>query len=282
MLEHFIESSGSDTGSSSQSLESPSSSSNANDDNNNPPAKAAIEAAITFSDIVAHFRQKLISGHGEAILYLGLDDDEIDEKDLLLCLDRLDIIASEIPCKSSILHVEGLSSVPRDKVKEDSTPSPSSPPTSRRKTSKTCSASVLFRLCPESMQDLLLEIRVAVVGNVDAGKSTTLGVLTKGTQDDGRGKAREDLFRHKHEATTGRTSSVGLEIMGFDAHGNVIGPPRAHPFLNESVVTVAQALGKVERPVTNTEKDLQTYRKMPWDSIMLQSTKVHIDTFHVT
>jgi GTPase len=29
---------------------------------------------------------------------------------------------------------------------------------------------------------------VAVVGNVDAGKSTTLGVLTRGSLDDGRGK----------------------------------------------------------------------------------------------
>lgn len=35
-----------------------------------------------------------------------------------------------------------------------------------------------------------LEIRVAVVGNVDAGKSTLLGVLTHGELDNGRGHAR--------------------------------------------------------------------------------------------
>ena len=44
------------------------------------------------------------------------------------------------------------------------------------------------------------EIRCAVVGNVDAGKSTLLGVLTHGELDNGRGLARQRLFRHKHEA----------------------------------------------------------------------------------
>ena len=50
---------------------------------------------------------------------------------------------------------------------------------------------------------------MAVTGNVDAGKSTLLGVLTHGVLDDGRGVARQKLFRHKHEIETGRTSSVG-------------------------------------------------------------------------
>jgi GTPase len=33
--------------------------------------------------------------------------------------------------------------------------------------------------------------------------------LTHGVLDDGRGIARQKLFRHKHEVETGRTSSVG-------------------------------------------------------------------------
>jgi GTPase len=44
-----------------------------------------------------------------------------------------------------------------------------------------------------------------------------LGVLTKGVLDDGKGKARLNLFRHKHEIESGRTSSVGGEILGFDS-----------------------------------------------------------------
>src|SRR5947207_2966161 len=49
-----------------------------------------------------------------------------------------------------------------------------------------------------------------------------LGVLVKGGLDDGRGKARVNLFRHKHEIESGRTSSVGMEIMGFDTHGDIV------------------------------------------------------------
>ena len=45
----------------------------------------------------------------------------------------------------------------------------------------------LVRLTPRSVEEIM-EVRVAVVGNVDAGKSTTLGVLTRGALDDGRGK----------------------------------------------------------------------------------------------
>lgn len=66
-----------------------------------------------------------------------------------------------------------------------------------------------------------LSFRVAVVGNVDAGKSTLLGVLTHGELDNGRGFARQKLFRHKHEMESGRTSSVGNDILGFDQEGQV-------------------------------------------------------------
>ncbi|XP_027728739.1 GTP-binding protein 1 [Vombatus ursinus] len=73
-----------------------------------------------------------------------------------------------------------------------------------------------------------LEVRVAVVGNVDAGKSTLLGVLTHGELDNGRGFARQKLFRHKHEMESGRTSSVGNDILGFDSKGNVVNKPDSH------------------------------------------------------
>jgi len=70
--------------------------------------------------------------------------------------------------------------------------------------------------------------RVAVVGNVDAGKSTLLGVLTHGELDNGRGHARQKLFRHKHEMESGRTSSVGNDILGFDSEGQVVNKPEGH------------------------------------------------------
>lgn len=85
----------------------------------------------------------------------------------------------------------------------------------------------LVRLRPARVEEVM-EVRVAVVGNVDAGKSTTLGVLTRGGLDDGRGKARVALFRHPHEIETGRTSSVGGEILGFSTSGKPIFPTSDH------------------------------------------------------
>lgn len=66
------------------------------------------------------------------------------------------------------------------------------------------------------------------MGNVDAGKSTLLGVLTHGELDNGRGTARQRLFRHKHEMETGRTSSVGNDILGFDSDGRVVNKTDGH------------------------------------------------------
>ena len=53
------------------------------------------------------------------------------------------------------------------------------------------------------------DVRIAVIGNVDSGKSTLVGVLTKGVMDDGRGKARAKVFNFEHEQKNGRTSSIG-------------------------------------------------------------------------
>ncbi|KAI9495855.1 P-loop containing nucleoside triphosphate hydrolase protein [Zychaea mexicana] len=104
-------------------------------------------------------------------------------------------------------------------------------------------ATLMIRRRLKTVEDLL-EIRIAVVGNVDAGKSTLLGVLTKGILDDGRGKARVNLFRHKHEIESGRTSSVGGEILGFDSKSQ----PVMHP--------------------------AGTGRKLTWEEICTKATKV--------
>ncbi|KAJ1821937.1 hypothetical protein LPJ60_002312 [Coemansia sp. RSA 2675] len=66
------------------------------------------------------------------------------------------------------------------------------------------------------------ELRVTVLGDHGAGKSTILGCLTYDEADDGRGKARLNLLRHRHEVESGRTSSITLGTIGFDAEGLVL------------------------------------------------------------
>lgn len=65
-------------------------------------------------------------------------------------------------------------------------------------------------------------IRVAVVGNVDAGKSTLIGTLTTSCLDDGRGKSRTSIMKHRHEIESGRTSTATTHLMGFKSSGEPI------------------------------------------------------------
>lgn len=57
------------------------------------------------------------------------------------------------------------------------------------------------------------EIRVGIGGNVDAGKSSFVGVMTKNILDNGRGYARSFVLKHKHEKETGRTSSSSQQYI---------------------------------------------------------------------
>jgi elongation factor 1-alpha len=65
-------------------------------------------------------------------------------------------------------------------------------------------------------------IRVSVVGNVDAGKSTLIGTLSSSTLDNGKGSNRAKIMKYQHEAETGRTSSITSHLMGFDENGDAI------------------------------------------------------------
>lgn len=92
-----------------------------------------------------------------------------------------------------------------------------------------------------------------------------------GALDDGRGRARVSLFRHKHEVESGRTSSVGMEvclherlklrcelkarymqILGFGPTGKPILPPTAH----------------------STDPETIRREKMGWEEISRQASKI--------
>ena len=57
------------------------------------------------------------------------------------------------------------------------------------------------------------EVRYGVIGNVDSGKSTLIGVIVGKELDDGKGKARLTILRHPHEKKTGRTSSISQNFI---------------------------------------------------------------------
>lgn len=53
-------------------------------------------------------------------------------------------------------------------------------------------------------------VRYCLLGNVDAAKSTLLGVLKTGELDDGKGKSRSSILQMKHEKQSGNTTNSNM------------------------------------------------------------------------
>uniref|UniRef100_A0A3P9LWY9 Tr-type G domain-containing protein n=1 Tax=Oryzias latipes TaxID=8090 RepID=A0A3P9LWY9_ORYLA len=156
-----------------------------------------------FEHLATQMKWRLQEGRGEAVYQIGVEDNGmlvgLSEEDMRASLKTLQLLAKKIGADITILRqreVDYDADVPRN------------------------IAEVLIRKVPDDQQ--FLDLRVAVLGNVDSGKSTLLGVLTQGELDNGRGRARLNLFRHLHEIQTGRTSSISFEILGFTSKGEVV------------------------------------------------------------
>ncbi|KAJ2902630.1 hypothetical protein MKZ38_000297 [Zalerion maritima] len=167
----------------------------------------------TLSDLVSG---RLAEGFGEAVFEIGFENNgdsmSLGRADWDDAIARLETAAKNVGADCQVLLTKNVGG---DKEAESVATTPVKDKDGH------CSGKILIRHAPITPEDVI-ETRIAVVGNVDAGKSSMLGVLVKGDLDDGRGKARVNLFRHKHEVETGRTSSVGMEIMGFDTMGKVV------------------------------------------------------------
>lgn len=84
-------------------------------------------------------------------------------------------------------------------------------------------AEILVRKRPsEDDSQRFTDLRIVLVGGLGAGKSTLLGHLSHGAKDNGRGRARLNLLRHRHELESGRSSSISHEIIGYDSEGKLI------------------------------------------------------------
>jgi hypothetical protein len=61
------------------------------------------------------------------------------------------------------------------------------------------------------------QLRITLTGPTTSGKSSLLGTLSTATLDNGRGKSRLSLLKHRHEIASGVTSSVAHEMIGYKA-----------------------------------------------------------------
>lgn len=166
----------------------------------------------TLTKLVNLLELRIEEGHGETVFEIGFENNgdsmALSRDEWHVSMRRLVEAAKKCRADCQILLTKGVGGA----AEGESVP---------EKDDTGCSGKVLIRQHPATVEEVI-ETRIAVVGNVDAGKSTMLGVLVKGGLDDGRGKARVNLFRHKHEIESGRTSSVGMEIMGYDTMGKIV------------------------------------------------------------
>ncbi|XP_063061374.1 GTP-binding protein 2-like [Engraulis encrasicolus] len=158
-----------------------------------------------FEHLATQLKWRLQEGRGEALYQIGVEDNG-----LLVGLSQSEMTASLSTLRRMAEKVGADITLLREREVDYG-----SAETGCRKI-----AEVLVRKVPDNQQ--FLDLRVAVLGNVDVGKSTLLGVLTQGELDNGRGRARLNLFRHLHEIQTGRTSSISFEILGFNSKGEVV------------------------------------------------------------
>lgn len=161
--------------------------------------------------LVTQMKWRLREGNGEAIYELGVEDKGLlvglTEREATDSLNTLFLMAEKLGASLTVLRerlieYDHLLHEDGDEGEE----------TAARKVLE-----VLVRKVPEDQESV--ELRVAVLGNIEVGKSTLLGVLTHGQLDNGRGSARLNLFRHRHEVQSGRTSSISREILGFGLDG---------------------------------------------------------------
>ncbi|RUS21544.1 GTP-binding protein 1-like protein [Endogone sp. FLAS-F59071] len=185
-----------------------------------------------FEHLVTQLKWRLAEGGGEAMYEIGVSDDGsfvgLSSEDMAASVDTLRRMASLLDADVSIIREVTVDQPPTTINTTTGNASSRYDPTKELISlpgNKVVEALVRRRLTEDQQ---FMEIRVAMVGGQDAGKSTLLGYLTHGVRDNGRGRARLNLLRHRHEIETGRTSSISHEIIGYDSAGVLVNYATTH------------------------------------------------------
>ncbi len=192
--------------------------------------------ARTVEHLATQMRYRLTEGGGEAFYELGVSDDGtlvgLTEDELEQTLEVLRKAAAIVDARCKVVRLgEGS----RGKIAE-----------------------VLVRHCKEGI--LPIYLMVPVLGNVDSGKSSLIGVLCSGEMDDGNGLAMAMVARFFHEIRMKRTSSISTHLLGYEAEGAVsnyrlLAPlDEAEVFLHSAKIISFVDLGGHERYLRTTLK----------------------------
>ena len=148
--------------------------------------------------LASQMRYRCSEGSGECIYNLGVEDNGdtpgITEDEYITTLNCIESAAQK-----NSYSIMNLTKIPADNEKN-----------------------IYEVLIREKNEDSYIDLKVAITGSVDCGKSTLLSVLTNGKKDNGRGSARLAVFNFPHEVKSGRTSSIGHQILGYNDNGSIM------------------------------------------------------------
>ncbi|GFR43379.1 hypothetical protein Agub_g4451 [Astrephomene gubernaculifera] len=179
---------------------------------------------MRLQQLITQMKFRLSEGNGECFYYIGVEDNGypkgLEPQDLAASIATLQHMASSLG--SAVTLISYL------------------PAAWGRK-------AALMRVASSAAQEAChTDLRIVVAGSVDAGKSTLVAVLTHGSGgrpllDNGRGLARMNVFRHKHEMQSGRTSSICHQLLGYDVEGRVINysSPASSPLTPAEITSAA-------------------------------------------
>jgi GTPase len=158
-------------------------------------------------ELISQMAYRLNEGGGECTYILGISDHGeplgITRDDYKVSLDNIEYFAQQND--ALIINISEKTLEHNDK--------------------KNCIYEILIR---EQLENKHIDIKVAVAGNVDSGKSSLIGVLVNGKNDNGRGAARTSVFNFPHEMKSGRTSSIAHHILGYDNKGDIVNYDASH------------------------------------------------------
>ena len=194
-------------------------------------------------ELASQLKYRLEEGMGEAIYELGVTNEGeilgLTSQDLEETLKTLEAAAAKVGAKITVVRrIHGKMGV---------------------------AAEVLIRRTKEA-ESFPIWIYLPVLGNVDSGKSSLVGVLVSGQLDDGNGSAMMKVARYLHEVKSRRTSSLSSHPLGFDEHGRIVNYQLASPFdeaeifLNSSKIVDFVDLGGHERYFKTTLKGIMGHQ----------------------
>ncbi|KAK7205452.1 hypothetical protein BZA70DRAFT_158920 [Myxozyma melibiosi] len=154
------------------------------------------------AQLTTQLQWRLTQGQGQAIYEIGVSDDGtlvgLLDPEIYASLHTLKRMAGAVEAWFKVVRVIPIHA--REAV--DS-------PTAR--TRRRVVEVHVFKIAPE--KDV---VRVFFIGGSNTGKSSLLGKICYDTHDNGRGKARMKVLKHRHELASGKTSSIGIDVFGYN------------------------------------------------------------------